>query len=78
MKIETIDIQNNPGGQAIQIPEDFRIDDDKVYLKKSGNIIYIIPFHKPWQNLLESLDEFTPDFMDKRNQPSKQNRELFD
>ena len=34
MKIETIDIQNNSDGQAIQIPEDFRIDDDKVYLKK--------------------------------------------
>lgn len=78
MKIEAIDIQNNLHGQAIQIPEGFRIDDDKVYLKKTGNVIYIIPYHKPWQNVFESLNEFTPDFMNERNQPSHQNRELFD
>lgn len=35
MKIEAIDIQNNSNGQAIQLPEDFRIDDNKVYLKKN-------------------------------------------
>lgn len=49
MKIEAIDIQNNSNGQAIQLPEDFRINDDKVYLKKNGNVIYIIPYHNPWQ-----------------------------
>ena len=78
MKIQTIDIQNSLGGQAIQIPENFKIDDDKVFLKKIGNIIYIIPFHQPWQNVFDSLSEFTPDFMEERNQPNTQNRELFD
>ncbi len=78
MKIETIDIQNNASGQAIYLPEEFRIDDDKVYLKKTGNIVHLIPYHQPWQNLFESLEEFTEDFMNERNQPSQQNRELFD
>lgn len=68
MGIETIDIKNNNGVQAIRIPTDMRINDDKVYLKKVGNTLYIIPFHSPWQNLIESTDLFTSDFMDERNQ----------
>lgn len=78
MKIETVDIQNISGVQAIHIPEDLRINDDKVYLKKMGNVIYIIPYHSPWQNFYASLSEFTKDFMDTRDQPFQQNRESFD
>lgn len=78
MKIEAIDVQNNSEGQAIQLPEEFRINDDKVFLKKTGNVIHIIPYHKPWDNFFESLTEFTPDYMNDRNQPDEQKRELFD
>ncbi|MBW8333896.1 MAG: hypothetical protein K0M40_17875 [Prolixibacteraceae bacterium] len=78
MGIETIDIENNKGSQAISIPKKMRIDDDKVYLKKVGNSLYIIPFHNPWQNLIESTDSFTSDFMDERNQPNQQHRESLD
>ena len=78
MKVETVDIQNNSGIQAIQIPEAFKINDSKVYLKKTGNVIYIIPYHNPWQNFFDSLTEFTPDFMEERNEPSPQTRESFD
>lgn len=75
MAIETIDIKTIKGAQVIRIPKKMRIDDDKVYLKKVGNSLYIIPYHNPWQNLIESTDAFTPDFMDERNQPSQQQRE---
>ena len=78
MKIEAVTIQNISGQQAITLPEDLRINDDKVYLKKMGNVIYIIPFHNPWQNFYDSLSGFSSDFMNERNQPSQQNRELFD
>ena len=78
MKIEAVNIQNISGQQTITLPEDLRINDDKVYLKKIGNVIYIIPFHNPWQNLFDSLSGFSTDFMNERNQPSQQNRELFD
>lgn len=77
MKFEAIDIQNTPAGQAIQLPEEFRINDDKVFLKKTGNVIHIIPYHKPWDNIFESLYDFTPDYMNDRKQPDEQNRELF-
>jgi antitoxin VapB len=60
------------------IPDKLKIDDNKVYLKKVGNSLYIIPFHNPWQNLIESLDAFTNDFMTDRNQPDNQERESFE
>jgi antitoxin VapB len=78
MKMEAIQIQNAKGGQAISLPEGFKINDDKVYIKKMGNVIYLIPFHSPWQNMVDSLGEFTPDFMDNRNQSPLQTRESFD
>lgn len=78
MGVETIDIKNNKGSQAIRIPKKMRIDDDKVYLRKVGNALYIIPFHNPWQNLIDSTESFTTDFMDERNQPDQQQRESFD
>ncbi len=78
MKIETIEIKKNKGRQDIRIPKEMQIDDNKVYLKKVGNVIYVIPFHKPWQNLEASLDSFTSDFMEKREQPENRTRESFD
>ena len=78
MKIETIAVRNKRGEQAIHIPKQMEINDDKVYLKKIGNVLYVIPFHYPWQNMIESIDSFTTDFMDNREQPENQQRETFD
>ena len=78
MVFETIEIKTQKGFQAIRIPETLKINDDKVYLKKIGNSLYIIPFHNPWENLIESLDIFTSDFMTIRDQPDSQKREVFD
>ena len=80
MAFETIDIIRNTSGkssQLIEIPENLKIDDDKVYLKKVGNTIYVIPYHNPWESLLESVDSFTEDFMSDRDQPVQQQREFF-
>ena len=78
MGFETIEIKNNRGIQAIRIPKRMKINDDKVYLKKVGNSLFIIPFHNPWQNMIDSLDSFTPDFMDSREQSQTQQRESLD
>jgi antitoxin VapB len=78
MSLETIEINDDKGVQAIMIPKELRIDDTKVYLKKVGNTLFIIPFHNPWKNLIESTDSFTTDFMENRNQPEPQTREFFE
>lgn len=77
MKIEEVEIENISGSQFIKIPENFKIDDNRVYLKKMGNSIFIIPFHNPWESLIEGVKLFTEDFMKERNQPSLDNRESF-
>ncbi|MFN7116080.1 MAG: antitoxin [Saprospiraceae bacterium] len=72
MTFEAIDIQQTNGAQIICIPERMKIADDKVYLRKLGNTLFVIPFHNPWQSLFESLDNFTQDFIEDRNQPTPQ------
>ena len=78
MKTEIISVQTDASGQAIRIPDSLRIDDDKVYVKKSGNVLHIIPFHSPWQNVFDSVNDFSADFMEDRNQPFNQQRESFE
>ena len=78
MSFETVKIKKKSGAQIIQIPEGLKIEDDKVYLKKVGNSIYVIPFHNPWESLINSTELFTKDFLDERGQPNVQKRDLFE
>ena len=78
MQFEEIDIENNSKGQAIKIPDQFKINDSKVYIRKMGNGLYIIPYHTPWQSLFESLEQFSEDFMNDRNQSIEQKRDSLD
>ncbi len=78
MAIEAVDIQVISGSQSVKIPDSLRIKDDKVYLKKVGSALYIIPFHDPWQDLRNSVDEFSEDFLNDREQPNEQIRDSFD
>ena len=77
MSFETVKIKKKSGAQIIQLPEALSIDDDKVYLKRVGNSIYVIPFHAPWESMIKSTDMFTEDFLDQRDQPDLQKRDLF-
>ena len=78
MSFEPVKIKKKSGTQIIQIPEGFKIEDDKVYLKKVGNSIYVIPFHNPWDSLIHSTGMFTEDFLKDRDQPRVQKRDLFE
>jgi antitoxin VapB len=56
-----------------------QIADDKMYVRKLGNTLFVIPFHNPWQPLFDSLDKFSPDFIEDRDQPVvSEERESFD
>ena len=78
MSFETIDIKDSSGTQLIGIPENLKINDNKAYLKKVGNVLYIIPFLDPWKSLIDSVNEFSDDFMTEREQSDQQKRESFD
>ncbi len=78
MSFEVIDIGIQNNLQDIKIPEKFKIDDNKVYIKKNGNVIYIIPYHNAWDSLINAADNFSDDFMENRDQLTGENRETFD
>ena len=61
--------------QTIRLPKEFRFKGENVYIKKVGNIVVLIPNENPWQSLFESLDQFTDDYMEEREQPPEQKRE---
>jgi antitoxin VapB len=77
--MKTAKLFQNGQSQAVRLPKEFRFKDDHVFIKKSGNIVMLIPAKNSWDSLIESLDKFSEDFMTERKQPDTQKREgLFD
>jgi antitoxin VapB len=75
--MKTAKVFKNGQSQAIRLPKEFRFEDDYVFVKKSGNVIILIPAKNSWASLLNSLTKFSDDFMTERNQPKTQVREYF-
>ena len=61
--------------QVVRLPKQFNFNDDKVFVNKIGNSVVLIPYHDPWRPLFDSLDKFSDDFMEDREQPEEQTRE---
>jgi antitoxin VapB len=77
--MDTAKIFQNGKSQAIRLPKEYRFQGTKVYVKRVGNAVVLIPEHDSWQTLIESLDQFSEDFLDVREQPVTQDRaELFE
>jgi len=77
MNVKELPINEKEGFQSIRLPKEFYINDNKVYIKKTGNTLQIIPFHQAWNSFKDSLDQFSLDFMDERNQNFHEERENF-
>ena len=75
--MKTAKIFQNGQSQAVRLPKEFRFDDSEVFIKKSGNIVQLIPRSDSWSSLLGSLKKFSLDFMDEREQPEMDKRESF-
>lgn len=63
--------------QSIQLPREYRIEGNEVFLHKVGNVVLLIPKENPWLPLLRSLSRFSADFMSTREQPPLESREAF-
>jgi antitoxin VapB len=63
--------------QAVILPENFHFDENEVYIKKIGSIIVLISKENPWQALWESLSLFSEDFLEHREQPALEIREVW-
>jgi antitoxin VapB len=75
--MKTAKIFQNGQSQAVRLPKEFRFDDSEVFIKKSGNVVQLIPRRDSWNSLFSSLKKFSPDFMSERIQPELDKRESF-
>ncbi|KKL76256.1 hypothetical protein LCGC14_2046720 [marine sediment metagenome] len=75
--MQTAKLFNNGRSQAVRLPKDFRFSGNDVFIKKIGKLVVLLPKDDPWSVLVNSLDQFTDDFMDSRDQPSQDSREKF-
>ena len=73
--MKTAKLFENGRSQAVRLPKEFRFEGNEVYIKKVGDMVILIPYHTPWNSLIESLRLFSSDFMESREQPSIQVRE---
>jgi len=73
--METAKLFQNGKSQAVRLPKEFRFGSDRVYIKRIGNAVVLLPYQTPWETLLDSLSMFSIDFMDERTRLPVQNRE---
>ncbi|EKD77802.1 MAG: SpoVT/AbrB protein [uncultured bacterium] len=61
---KTTTVFTNGQSQAIRIPKEFRVNGKKVYIKKVGNCLIIIPIDDPWRSLINACGQFSDDFIE--------------
>jgi antitoxin VapB len=75
MRMKTAKLFLNGRSQAVRLPKECRFTGDDVYVKKFENIVILMSKDNPWVSLIDSLEHFSDDYMDQRNQPRVQRRQ---
>ena len=75
--MKTAQLFKNGQSQAVRLPKEFRFYGEKVFIKKMGKATILFPTESPWVSLWDSLNKFSTDFMETRDQSEQQDREDF-
>lgn len=73
--MQTAKLFNNGRSQAVRLPKELRFSGEDVYIRKIGSMVILLPKDDPWSSLISSLDQFSADFMNTREQPPQDVRE---
>lgn len=73
--MDTAKILRNGHRQSTRLPKAYWFSGKRVYLKRMGKAVVLLPEDDSWQPLIESLAMFSADFLAERNQPPAQRRE---
>jgi len=73
--MKTAKLFQNGQSQAVRLPKEFRFEGKEVIIRKYGKGVMLLPVEKTWDTLFNSLNLFSEDFMNSRNQPNQQKRE---
>lgn len=68
--MKTAKIFKDGQSQAVQLPKEFKVDGDEVYIKRVGKSIVLIPMKTNlWESMQRGIEQFSDDFMSERSQP---------
>ncbi|KYC42946.1 virulence factor [Scytonema hofmannii PCC 7110] len=76
--MNTTQLIMNGDKQTVILPKDYQLQGNEVYIKKIGNAVVLISKENPWQTLFDSLNLFSEDFMENREQPYLEEREVLE
>ena len=74
--MNTAKLFKNGKSQAVRLPKQFKFEGTEVYIKRIGRNVILIPKDDTWDSLISSLDDFSDDFMVKREQPRFDKRKV--
>lgn len=72
--MDTAKLFKNGRSQAVRLPKAYRFSGEKVYIKRMGKSIVLMPEEDSWESLIESTAAFSDDFMKNREQGGAQER----
>lgn len=76
--METAKLFQNGKSQAVRLPKEYHFSGDKVLIKRVGNAVVLLPYQDSWETLFESLEKFSDDFMENRQQPLQEREDIFE
>ncbi|HBE02200.1 MAG: hypothetical protein A2096_01255 [Spirochaetes bacterium GWF1_41_5] len=59
----------NGQSQAVRLPKKYRFKCNEVYINKIDDAVILYPKKSAWRLFQQSLDKFSDDFLNERNQP---------
>ena len=60
--MKTAKILKNGNNQTVQLPEDFILGSNEVYVQKIGSAVLLVPKEKIWETFMEGINGFTEDY----------------
>ena len=72
--MRTAKLFENGRSQAVRLPKECRFSGSEVFVRKYEDMVILFGKRSPWASLVNSMDKFTEDFMEERNQPEQQER----
>ena len=69
--MDTAKVFTSGNSQAIRVPKRFRINSNRVFIRKFGKGLLIEPASEDNATWLKKLNEFPSDLFKDRNQPDK-------
>jgi antitoxin VapB len=60
--MQTAKLFPNGQSQAVRLPKEYRFEGDRVYIQRVGEAVVLLPYHRAWQVLFDSLRQFSADF----------------